>query len=93
MSKLDWKNIDFGNLAKSQVAIGSAVAILASLAAIAGFTLSPDDQSQLSNIITSGLTLAGAVYALWHRVVAQPEHQTVIVPTKDSTNPPSQKAG
>jgi hypothetical protein len=86
---LDWKNIDWGNLAKSQVAIGSAVAVLASLAAIAGHTLSPDDQSQLANVITSGLTLAGAVYALWHRLTAQSEHQTVIVPKKDSSQPQS----
>jgi hypothetical protein len=89
MSALDWKNIDLSALAKSQVAVGSAVVVLSSVAAIVGYSLTPDDQAQLTTLITSALTLIGGTYAFWKRITAQPEHQTVIVPKKDSTPPQS----
>ena len=86
---LDWKNIDWNALAKSQVAIGSAVVVLSSVAAIVGYSLTPEDQAQLTSLITAALTLIGGAYALWKRVTAQPEHQTVIVPKKTDSTPPT----
>lgn len=85
---LDFKNIDFSALAKSQVVIGSSVVVLSSVAAIVGYTLTPADQGQLTTLITALLTLIGGAYAFWKRVSAQPEHQTVIIPQKDQPEPP-----
>jgi hypothetical protein len=83
--KLDWKNIDWGALRASKVSMGSAVGILASIAALAGFTISGADQATIINdgmAVSSGVAAIGSLYSLWHRITAQPEGQTVIVPQK-----------
>lgn len=85
MSKLDWRNIDFSALLKSQVVIGSAVTIISGLAAISGHAIPSDQQSQLTDGISqlgAGLATLAGMYTLFHRVVAQPEGQTTIVPKK-----------
>lgn len=57
--------------------VGAAVVILAQLAQLAGYTLSPDDQAALSNLINSGVmlvttgaSLVGGVMAIWGRLRA-----------------------
>lgn len=84
--KLDWKNIDYSALLKSQVVIGSVVTIITGIAAVGGQVLPPAMQSQLTDGITqiaSGLSVLSGIYTMWHRVSAQPEGQTVIIPKKD----------
>lgn len=65
--------------------VSASVVILAQLAALAGYTLSPDDQAALSNLITSGVqitvtivSLIGAAGAIWGRVRATKEITSVI---------------
>lgn len=88
--KLDWKNIDWSALLHSQVAIGAIVAVISGAVAITGHNLPDDMQSTITNGVTQvfqGLGEIATLYALYHRVSAQPEGQTVIVPKKD---PPPQ---
>lgn len=82
----DWKNVDWSALLKSQVVVGSLVTILTSLAAIAGHDLPASMQSQLTDSLTQlfqALSVLAGLYTAFHRVTAQPEGQTVILPKKD----------
>lgn len=61
----------------SSTIVASGIVILASLAALAGYTISGDDQAALNNLINSGLvlatsaaSLAGGAVAIWGRVRA-----------------------
>lgn len=86
--KLDWKNIDWSALLHSQVAVGSIVAVISGAVAITGHVLPPDQQTVITHGVTEvfqGLGEIATLYTLYHRVAAQPEGQTVIVPTKDTT--------
>lgn len=56
---------------------GSVVAVLAGAAQLFGYTISPDDQAALVNLIQSGVTvitsvvtIAGGLIAIWGRVRA-----------------------
>jgi hypothetical protein len=87
--KLDWANINWSALAKSQVLIGHAVTLIAGTAAVAGFTLSPDVQSDLTNwlsIAAAFIAATGTLYSSFHRITAQPAQATVIVPAKVSAS-------
>jgi hypothetical protein len=91
--KMDWRKIDWEALAKSQVMICHAVTLLAGAASVAGFTLSPDQQSTLTNwlsIVAALIAATGTLYSSFHRITAQPDGATIIVPAKaPSQNPPS----
>jgi hypothetical protein len=83
---LDWKNIDFSALLKSQVVLGSAVTIITGLMAVGGHSIPDDQKSQLTeglSQILNGISALAGIYTLFHRVVAQPDGQTTIVPKKD----------
>ena len=87
MNKMDWKNIDWSALFKSQVAIGAFVTIITSALSLAGHTISAGDQQVLVDNVTKicdGLAFFAGLYTMHARVTAQPEGQTVIVPKKDS---------
>lgn len=84
--KLDWSNVDWSALLKSQVVVGSFVTIITGVASVAGHALPIDQQTQLTEGITQiagGLSVLAGLYTMFHRVTAQPEGQTVIVPKKD----------
>ncbi len=88
MSQLDWKNINWSALLESQVFIGSTVTIITSVAAITGHALPVEMQTNLTNGLTqlaSSLSVLAGLYTAYHRVTAQPEGQTVIIPKKDTT--------
>jgi hypothetical protein len=90
--KLDWSNINWSALAKSQVLIGHAVTLIAGAGAVAGFTLSPDVQSDLTNWLSIAAALiaaTGTLYSSFHRITAQPANATIIVPAKTSPTPPT----
>lgn len=82
---LDWKNIDWGALLKSQVVLGTFVTIVTGLMGLGGHSLAPEQQTALTQntakILEAVSALAG-FYTMFHRVTAQPEGQTVIVPKK-----------
>jgi hypothetical protein len=90
MAKLDWKNTDFSALLGSKVVIGNIVTIIATIAAVTGHELPAPMQSQLMDLITQLFTLlatVSAVYSTYHRVVAQPDSATTIVPKKPDQPP------
>ena len=90
--KLDWKNIDWAALAGSKVIIGNIVTIISTIVAVTGHSLPDNMQSQLTDLITQGFTLLAtfsALYSTYHRVTAQPENATIIVPTKNPQPPAS----
>lgn len=83
---LDWKNMDWSALLHSQVVIGSVVTVITSICAIVGHALPPEMQTNLVNGLTqlfSALATLSGLYTAYHRVAAQPDGQTVIVPKKD----------
>lgn len=87
---IDWKNTDWGALLHSQVAMGSIVAIISGAIAITGHALPADQQTAITNGVTQifqGLGELATVYALFHRVTAQPENASVIVPKKNPDQP------
>jgi hypothetical protein len=90
--QLDWKNINWTALIKSQVVQGLLGAVVLWLAAHIGKSIPPDQQTKLvsdmSDFASDAIPLLIA-YAGYHRVTAQPEHATIIVPKKDNSNPPS----
>jgi hypothetical protein len=93
---LDWKNIDWGALLSSKIALGAIVTIITGAAAIAGHAIPFDQQSQLSDglsQIAGGISTIAGVWTLYHRSVAQPETTATIIPKKDPSNSSSQKAG
>lgn len=86
MTKLDWGNIDWSALLKSQVARGAFIAILTSALSLAGHTIPAGDQQTLVDNVTKicdGLAFFASLYTMHARVTAQPEGQSVIVPKKD----------
>ena len=86
---LDWTKIDWSALIASKVVVGSAVTIIMGVAAVSGHAIPDDQQSQLTDglsQIAGGLSTLAGFWTLFHRVTAQPEGQTIIVPKK---NPPS----
>jgi pyridoxine/pyridoxamine 5'-phosphate oxidase len=86
--KLDWRNIDWSALAKSQVLIGHGVTLVAGAAAVAGFTLSPDRQSNLTNWLSMAaafVAATGTLYSSFHRITAQAADATIIIPKKPTT--------
>ena len=83
--KLDWKEINWSALFASQVVRGNIITIICTTAAVTGHALPDSMQSQLTDLVTQIFTLGAtisAVYSTYHRVAAQPEGQTVIVPKK-----------
>jgi hypothetical protein len=90
--KLDWKNIDWGALISSKIALGAIVTIITGAAAIAGRAIPYEQQSQLSDglsQIAGGISTIAGIWTLYHRSVAQPETTATIIPKKDPANPPS----
>lgn len=90
MSKLDWSNIDWSALLKSQVVLGSAITIITGLMAFGGHSLPDDQKTQLTeglSQILNGISALAGVYTMFHRVTAQPEAQTVIIPKKPPDAP------
>ena len=87
---LDWGNINWAALGASKVLIGNAVSIISLAAAITGHALPDSMQSQLTDLLTQGLAFiaaCGMLYSSWHRLVAQPENATVIIPKKPDQPP------
>lgn len=85
---LDWKNIDWSALLKSQVVVGSSVTIITGVLAIAGHDMPDAAKTQLTETLSQvleALSALAGLYTMYHRVSAQPEGQTVIVPKKDTT--------
>lgn len=85
-NKLDWKNIDWAALLKSQVVLGSFVTIITGAMALGGHSIPTDQQTELTQTISKILDAVSALagmYTMFHRVTAQPEGQTTIVPKKD----------
>lgn len=90
--KLDWKNVDWSALAGSKVAVGAIVAVITGAVSIGGHAVPFDQQSQLSegvSQILGGISTLAAVWALFHRVTAQPETATTIIPKKSDQPPTS----
>lgn len=54
----------------SKTVWGALVAIAASLAGLAGFTLAEGDQAELIDLLAQGATLIGAAIALYGRISA-----------------------
>jgi hypothetical protein len=110
MAKLDWRNIDWAELAKSNVIRGNAVAIIAgsvlAVSMLTGQHIDPNSQQAIAQgvnqvadgivSIIQGITaisvVLGAVWSLFHRLVAQAEDAATIIPKKDDSSPPAQKA-
>jgi hypothetical protein len=87
--KHDWGNINWAALGASKVLIGNIVSFISIAAAFSGHALPESMQSQLTDLITQGFALvagAGLLYSSYHRLTAQAESATTIVPQK---NPPS----
>lgn len=55
----------------SKAVWGGIIAILASVAAIWGFKVSPDDQARLVDIIIAIAAGLGGIMAIWGRVTAK----------------------
>lgn len=92
MKNLNWKNIDWDALRHSQVIIGSGVGILCSALALTGHVVDSGTQQQIVSAISDvaiGLAGLGSLVSFWKRLVAQPEHQTVIVPKKEPQDNPN----
>lgn len=84
---LDWKNVDWTALLKSQVVLGSAVTIITGLMALGGHSIPADQQTELTQTLSKvldGLSALAGVWTMFHRVTAQPEGQTTIVPKKST---------
>lgn len=86
----DWKNLDWKALAASNITRGVVTVIIGAGVAITGHTINPQTTQlatdSLMHIIANAgdfVALGGAIYALMHRAVAQPETLAVIVPKKD----------
>jgi hypothetical protein len=91
---LDWKNINWGALLSSKIALGAIVTVITGIAAISGHAIPIDQQSDLSNglsQIAGGVSTLAGIWTLYHRSVAQPETTATIIPKKitDPSNPPS----
>jgi fumarate reductase subunit D len=92
MAKLDWTNVNWSALLGSKVVVGNIVTIIATTAAITGHNLPESMQSQLMDLITQLFTMMAtlsAVYSTFHRISAQPEDATVIVPKKTTASTPT----
>jgi hypothetical protein len=90
--KLDWKNINWKALAQSNIVRGAVAVIIASSVSISGHTADPQATQAATDsvmqIVANGadfVTLAGGLYALFHRVTAQPETTATIIPKKPQT--------
>lgn len=93
MAKLDWANIDWAALLGSKVVISNIVTIIATAAAITGHNLPDSMQSQLMDLFTQLFALLAtfsAVYSTYHRISAQAEDATTIIPKKTDTPTGSQ---
>lgn len=79
-----------GKSAAGSVTIISAVVVLlAQLAQLIGYTISPTDQAVLVNLIESGVTIVttvvsiiGAIGAIWGRVRATRQITGVVAPAR-----------
>jgi hypothetical protein len=58
-----------------------------------GVNQAADGAVSIINGSAAIMAVLAPVYSFIHRLIAQPENTAIIVPMKDSTNPPSQKAG
>lgn len=74
----------------SMTMVGASVVILAQLAQIAGYTLSPEDQTALSNmisgtimLISTAASLIGGGMAIWGRLKASHAQPITSVMPKD----------
>lgn len=89
-NKLDWKNIDWSALLKSQVVLGSTVTIITAAMALGGHSIPAAEQTALTQSVSdilNGISALAGIWTLFHRVTAQPDGQTVIVPKKDPPSP------
>lgn len=102
---LDWKNLNWSQLAKSNVIRGNAVAIISGavlfVSVIGGKHVDPNSQQAITdgvNQVADGVVLivngvsalcvvAGAVWSTVHRMIAQPENVSTIVPKKPLSPP------
>lgn len=89
---LDWKNIDWSELLRSQVMITSTVSIICIVATITGHAIPDESKSDLVKALTDLASVVALISTSWTikaRATAQPENMTVIVPKKDPS-PPAQ---
>jgi hypothetical protein len=90
--KHDWTQINWAALGASKVLIGNIVSFISIAAAFSGHALPDSMQSQLTDLITQGFALVAGVallYSSYHRLTAQAECATTIVPTKTSPSTPT----
>jgi hypothetical protein len=88
--KHDWSNINWAALGASKVLIGNAVTFISLAAAITGHALPDSMQSQLTDLLTQGVTFiatVGVLYSSFHRLIAPAESAVTIVPTKTPSTP------
>jgi len=88
----DWGNINWAALGASKVLIGNAVTFVSLAAAITGHALPESMQSQLTDLLTQGVTViaaAGVLYSSFHRMTAQAEDATTILPKKSTPSTPT----
>jgi hypothetical protein len=91
MMGLDWKNLDWAELAKSNIARGAAVILVTGAFKLSGITPDSTTTSHLVDQILNIVMEVAGVWVMWQRVKAQPETVAVILPKKEvlPSTPPS----